>query len=109
MNRRIGFADSIEDSNEQFDLVLGRSGGPTAKKRKKKKLESGPRSWYYLGFLGEVGFSISLPIAGGALLGAYLDSIWGTYPKATLTLLLTGIGIAIVTFVKVIESITRKQ
>ncbi len=41
----------------------------------------------------ELGFSISLPIAGGALLGQFLDNKFHTLPKMTLSLLFFGLFI----------------
>ena len=100
------FVDQLD--GDQYDLFVDHIGGVSRKKRKKGKKPSSSPAWYYLGFLGEIGFSISLPIAGGALFGAYLDDIWGTYPKATLALLLTGVVISMINFIKIIRSFTRK-
>lgn len=44
-----------------------------------------------IGFATELGFVIAVPIAGGALLGSYLDQKLGTTPKCTLSLLFFGI------------------
>jgi F0F1-type ATP synthase assembly protein I len=41
-----------------------------------------------------LGFSISLPIAGGAVLGFMIDNKFGSHPRWTLSLLFTGIFIA---------------
>lgn len=41
----------------------------------------------------ELGFSISLPIAGGALLGQILDNKFSTSPKITLSLIFLGLFI----------------
>lgn len=108
MNKSVQFADSLESSNEQFDLTLDHSGGPTAKKRKKQKGSGEPPAWYYLGFLGEIGFSISLPIAGGALLGAYLDSLLGSYPKGTVSFLFVGIVVSIASFIRIVGPMTKR-
>jgi len=40
------------------------------------------------------GFTVSLPIAGGAIIGFMIDNKLNTHPKATLSLLFTGIFIA---------------
>lgn len=42
----------------------------------------------------ELGFSISLPIAGGALLGQFLDGKLHTTPRLTLSLIFLGLFIA---------------
>lgn len=39
----------------------------------------------------ELGFAIALPLAGGALLGSYLDKTLGTTPKVTLCLIFLGV------------------
>lgn len=50
-----------------------------------------------------LGFSISLPIAGGVLLGSYLDSNFHTHPKLTLALLFAGLILAGVNVYKIIK------
>lgn len=42
------------------------------------------------GLIGELGFSIALPIVGGAVLGKLLDEKIGTSPKLTLSLIFLG-------------------
>lgn len=42
----------------------------------------------------ELGFSISLPIAGGALLGQFLDEKFHSTPRLTLSLIFLGLFIA---------------
>ena len=42
----------------------------------------------------ELGFSISLPIAGGAILGQFLDSRLHTNPRMTLSLIFFGLIIS---------------
>lgn len=41
----------------------------------------------------ELGFSISLPIAGGAILGQFLDNKFHTLPRMTLSLIFFGLFI----------------
>lgn len=38
----------------------------------------------------QLGFAVALPIAGGALLGTYLDKILGVSPRMTLSLIFFG-------------------
>lgn len=49
----------------------------------------------------ELGFSISLPLVGGAVLGQFLDNKFGTAPRLTLSLIVTGlmIGFANIYFI----------
>lgn len=59
-----------------------------------KKKESDKKFLGYLSLALELGFAISFPIAGGALLGQYLDSRLGTSPSMTLSLIFLGIIVA---------------
>ena len=86
---------------EQFDITL-RSGFKGAKKRLVHRKENPDTAWYYLGLVGQIGFVIALPIAGGAIVGSWLHG----------TLIGIGIGflISIVGFVRIVQKImqTRK-
>ncbi len=53
----------------------------------------------------EMGFAIAVPIAGGALLGFYLDSKLGTTPKCTLSFLFLGIIAAFYYIYKLIKDL----
>lgn len=59
-----------------------------------KKKESDKKFLGYLSLALELGFAISIPIAGGALLGQYLDTRIGTSPRMTLSLIFLGIMVA---------------
>lgn len=52
-------------------------------------------SWAVIGLVGELGFSIAIPIAGGAVLGKYLDERFGTSPRLTLSFIFLGIFIGL--------------
>ena len=65
--------------------------------------------WYYLGLIGEIGFAIALPIAGGALIGVVIDRTWGMTPKATLSLLFLGVIISFFNLFKTVETITKQK
>ncbi len=58
----------------------------------------------YVSLALELGFTISFPIAGGALLGQYLDSKFGTSPRLTLSLIFTGIMIAAFNIYNIVKS-----
>lgn len=49
--------------------------------------------WHALSLVGSVGWPIVLLATGGALLGRYADSIWGTGVRFTLMLLALGAGL----------------
>lgn len=53
----------------------------------------------------ELGFVIAVPIAGGALLGSYLDKKLGTIPKCTLSLLFLGIIFAFYSVYKLVKEL----
>ena len=56
----------------------------------------------------ELGFSISLPIAGGAFLGQVLDKKLNLAPKMTLSLIFLGLFIGLVNIHKIIKEYSRK-
>ncbi|OGG08961.1 hypothetical protein A2154_02005 [Candidatus Gottesmanbacteria bacterium RBG_16_43_7] len=64
-------------------------------------------TWYYLSVFGQIGFTIALPIAGGAILGNRIDRAYGTYPTWTLILLVTGFILSILYFIKSILSVLK--
>jgi len=78
----------------------------TIKKRKTKGMVN---SWYYFGLSGQIGFAIALPIAGGALIGSYIDDRFQTYPQYTVMLLFVGIILSMVNFVVTVQSILKRQ
>lgn len=76
---------------DAFDLILTDTGHLETSKHSqgsKKKLKP---LWSDFGFVGEIGYSVALPIVFGALGGAAIDRGWHTYPKGTLG----GIGIGV--------------
>ena len=98
-----------KNEKEQYTLRLTESSRMMVGGRDKREKRVGPNAWYYLGFVGEIGYSISLPIAGGALLGTYIDRHWLTYPKATLSLILVGSVISVLGFIRVIREIINRK
>lgn len=85
---------------EQYDITL-KDGFGGAKSRLKRKRKDSDTTWYYLGLVGQIGYVVALPIAGGAILGSLIDH----------TILGLGIGIlvSVVGFVRVIEKILKIQ
>ncbi len=71
------------------------------------KIKQQKPALFYIGYVGQVGFVIALPIAGGAGIGSYADSKWATYPNMTLIGLGIGIVISIINFVAVIKEIIK--
>jgi predicted F0F1-ATPase subunit len=63
----------------------------------KEEIENEKRKFSkMMSLASELGFSISLPLAGGAILGQFLDKKFGTNPKLTLSLIITGLMLGIV-------------
>ena len=96
--------------DNRFEVLL--SGATRIKKRESKENQEQKTrnsTMYYLGFVGELGFSISIPIVLCTLLGKYLDGAWKTYPKMTLSLLVVGCVISIINFIEIIKTIVRKS
>lgn len=95
---------------EEFELVVSKEGTSIAPRVTGKKKESDGRApWYYFGLIGEIGFAIAVPIAGGAVLGVFVDRIWSTAPKATLSLLFLGIIISFMNLFKTVKTITKEK
>jgi predicted F0F1-ATPase subunit len=98
------------EGKEQYSLLLDNEKDivvVSGYKRKKKKNRED--AWYYLGTVGQIGYTIALPIAGGALLGVYIDRTWSTYPKATLIFLFGGIALSFLTFIRIIRNLMDKK
>ena len=72
---------------------------------KKRNTEN---SWYYFGLAGQIGFAVALPIAGGAILGSYIDRKLGSYPTYTISLLFAGIVLSMINFIITIQTILKK-
>lgn len=85
---------------EQYDITLT-SGFRGAKNRPKRSKKESDMAWYYLGLVGQIGFVVALPIAGGAILGSLVHG--------TLIGLVVGFLISAVGFIRVIQKIMRSD
>ncbi len=96
---------------ESFNVSIDERKGLVVERRdkKKRKVTDGRDTWFYVGFVGEIGFTIALPIAGGACLGLFLDRTWSSYPKATIALLFFGIVISCIAFVATIREVIGRK
>jgi len=102
---------SIDDTeSEVFELSVEDSGTEITARRtgKNKKIDGAP-SLYYLGLIGEIGFAIAVPIAGGGLLGVVIDRAWSTTPKATLSLLFLGVVISFMNIYNIVMMISGSK
>jgi ATP synthase protein I len=77
--------------------------------KKSNKAKGMVNSWYYFGLAGQIGFSIALPIAGGAVLGSYIDKRFESYPQYTIVLLFAGIILSMINFIIIVQSILKRK
>ena len=95
---------------EQFTLGWdGRQRISYSPRRKKKKPGDARAAWYHLGLVGDVGFAIAIPIAGGAIIGTQVDKYFSSYPRATLALMGVGIVVAGGGFIQILKEAIRKK
>jgi len=99
----------MKAQKEQYTMLLDKGEQSVIVSGHKKKQQKKQDAWYYLGFVGQIGYAIALPVAGGALLGAYIDRVRSTYPQATLFLLFIGFVISFLGFVRTIQDIIKKS
>ncbi|MBI4066339.1 AtpZ/AtpI family protein [Candidatus Gottesmanbacteria bacterium] len=98
-----------EPTSEKFELsVTGEETVISRGKVRKKRFEP-VASWYYLGLIGEIGFAIALPIAGGTLMGVVMDRRWSTTPKATLSLLFLGVIVSFFNLYRTVKTIVKEK
>ncbi len=93
----------------RFRLELNDTGSVLKPEKKKSDPKGLGQTWYYLGYIGEIGFTIAIPIAGGAFIGTYIDQRWSTYPRATLSLLFVGVFLSMVSFIITIRDIINRK
>jgi ATP synthase protein I len=56
-----------------------------------------------IGLANDLGYAIAIPIAGGALIGSFLDNKFKTTPIFTLSLLTLGIILSFVNIYKIVK------
>lgn len=71
------------------------------KKKTKENCKDKEKFYKVLSNSLELGFSISLPIVGGVLLGNYLDGRFNSHPKLTLSLLFCGLILSALNIYKI--------
>jgi hypothetical protein len=96
----------VEYNKYNITLTNGFRG---AKKRLTEKINVSDDAWYYLGLVGQIGYAIALPIAGGAILGSLIDHRFGLSRTGASIGIVTGIVVSAVGFVQVIRKILQKQ
>lgn len=93
---------------EKYDITL-KSGFSGAKRRIGQKTKDPDSAWYYLAVVGQIGYVVALPIAGGAILGSVIDQKSGSYPKGAMTGIVIGFIVSIFGFIGVIRKILEKK
>ncbi len=96
------------DEFDQFTLHIDDEVQTTIRPRDIKKPDQSSL-WQYVGFAGDLGFTIAIPIAGGAFVGGVIDTKMATYPKMTLALLFLGIIISVAGFIRIIRDLIKPK
>lgn len=76
--------------DDRLDTVVGKK----ARRRIAARAE-GDRSWFWLGMLGLIGWSVSVPTLLGVALGLWLDEAVPTDFSWTLSMLVVGLAIGV--------------
>lgn len=86
---------------EQFTLLLDRKQSVFVSKKDRRKEKNRSDSWFYLGYVGQIGFAIAIPIVAGVMIGSYTGhKVLG---------LGLGIVISFFGFVKTIQEIIKRK
>lgn len=99
-NFREGIKLTFSDEGKLIEKPLG-------PKKKVKPINA----LVYIGFMGNVGMSIVVPVVLGALIGNYLDIRFGSHPKAVLIGIGIGFILSLVNVIVTVKSfiqVTRK-
>lgn len=96
------------DEFDQFTLHLEDDGQTIVRKKEPKKVDE-TGFWYYVGFAGDLGFTIAVPCAGGAFLGMWIDKQLSSYPTMTLSLLFLGIVLSFVGFIRIVKDLMKRK
>jgi hypothetical protein len=104
------YTDSEDDIGEkQFDLHMDTSETMTHPRVKKNAPIRQTNGFKYFGLAGELGFDIALPIAAGFILGAKIDSRYGTGPKATIGLFIFGLLLSCASLIRIVKDVSGKR
>ncbi len=64
---------------------------------------------FSLGLVRDIGFSIAIPLVLGAFAGAWLDQRFNMRPKFTLSFLIAGLLISIISLYKIVKDIINNK
>lgn len=81
------FGESDDELEDEFESSVRRQRARIEKGRREK----GESFWRYVGLIGTVGWSVSVPMILGTLLGLWIDGKAGTGWRWTLGLLVFGL------------------
>lgn len=94
----------------QFELTVKGNTTRHSERVKKKGQNDSFSTFGTLGMVGDIGFTIAIPIVLGALIGKFLDTRVTVYPRGILGGLLVGIFISVIGFIaKIKELLTLKD
>lgn len=94
---------------EQYFLHVDDGGRIIRSIRSQKDPKKNENLWGYVGLVGDLGIAVVLPIAIGAFIGGKIDENSGSYPRYTISLLIGGSIISIVSFIQIIQAIIRQK
>lgn len=97
-----------DKARKQYELVLGESTSTRPIERVPEK-RSRYTVWYYIGLANQIGLSISLPIALGAIGGGLVDLRMNSRPQYTLIGLVIGLVISLVNFYSIVSKIIKSS
>lgn len=81
-----------EDRRREFERLVGRKAD--------RRIEAKRRSdsvWFWLGMLGLIGWSVTIPTVIGVAIGLWLDRVAPTSFSWTLTMLVVGLALGLLT------------
>ena len=101
---------NTESKKEQYSLQLDEDSGEMVK-IKEDRPERGNRynNLSFIGYAGEIGYAIVLPILGGTFIGSFIDGRMGTHPKATVIFILFGCIVSVLGLVKTVNDIIKRK
>ncbi len=90
-------AERDENTTSPTDRAFHRD--VTRKQRRKLRARRGDDRpiMFWLGMMGIVGWSVTMPAVIGALVGAWIDRTWPSRVSWTLTLLIGGLAVGVTT------------
>lgn len=90
-------------------LQLGSTGETEIVEKVVKEIDKKTSTVGFLAQASEIGFSIALPIALGAVFGLWLDSKSASHPRYTLSFLFLGIIIGFANLFYIVKVFSKKE